>query len=935
MKAAVLNRIVSYGHWLPVRWMAQWHRDSPLLILRDQEVTLHRWLGDRFDAGAPFAQTQAGREGFARLLDAQPLTGRLHLLADMSAEELRTETVPRLRWANRTGLIEQRLERLFRQTPYRRADSQGGQTGTTEQILFSALTAPALVQPWLDPLLQRGLPIAGLWSMALLSRALMHAATPGARSSTHALWVCLTGAGQRQTYFHQGRTLVSRLIPHPPGGSAQTAAAIHAETGRTRQYLNTLRLLRREMPLEVTILCGPELADHLHRHPAPAPDCRMQPMLLEELAVRLGLPAAQHRFATHAPHLEGDECDNAEWLIAEQLLLHPPTNHYAPTARRPGPWTTWLTDRWSQGIHQTITPPANRLEASAPEATQRIGELLLAKKAISRHQLEIALAEQRRTGQPVGKVLIALEFIPEETMRDLLGEALEQETVDLTTRTQEAEALRYIPKGFARQHTVLPLEWDAQRQQLTVAMTNTFNMAVLDTLQTVLPKGVVVRPLLASESELLAAIDRFYGFDLSVDGILHEIETGEVDEKSLAVGTARFDHPMVRLVNALLLDAVRHEASDMHINPMAHCVQIRYRIDGVLQEVRILDRKFFPGLCVRIKVMGGMNIAESRIPQDGHFVSVLANTPVDFRLSTQPTVHGENIVLRLLNRSKGLLGLHELGLTDGNKAMVKQMTSRPYGIILVSGPTGCGKTTTLYALLNTLNAKKSNVMTLEDPVEYLLDAILQTAVNKAVDLDFSSGVRSILRQDPDIILVGEIRDLDTAQMALRAAMTGHPVYSTVHANSAVAAIPRLLNIGLRPDMLAGNIIGVLAQRLIRKLCVQCKRPTPTTEAERLWLGADETEGALPLYTAVGCPACHGTGYQGRLCVMEGLLIDDDFDDLISGNAPQGEYRRLARQKGMLTMNDLARRRVLEGTTSLEEVARVFGLTPEGGHLSHA
>ncbi|MBF0162261.1 MAG: Flp pilus assembly complex ATPase component TadA [Magnetococcales bacterium] len=697
-----------------------------------------------------------------------------------------------------------------------------------------------------------------------------------------------------------------------------------------------LRLLRRGTPLDVYVLCDPELAASLQQHPSPSTDCRIQPVLLHELAHRLGLQAAPQLFAPAAGLLEEREKSLADLLIGEHLLLQPPKSHYATATLLAGHSPTWLTRLWSTLRHPEGPLADAEALAGADEAeahkglvqpVRRIGEILLEKGAISRHQLEIAVTEQKRMGQPFGKVLIALGFISEEAMRDLLGEALEQETIDLSVCRQDEEAIRRIPKGFARRYNVLPLEWRGEGQQLTVAMANTLNMAVLDKLQALLPKEVVVRPLLASESELSSAIDRFYGVDLSVDGILRELETGEVDAEGLSVQTEAFDHPMVRLVNALLADAVRREASDMHINPMASFTQIRYRIDGVLQEARILNRTFFSGLSVRIKVMSGMDIAETRAPQDGHFTRVFANTTIDFRVSSQPTVHGENLVLRILNRSRGLLALHELGLAPENITLVRRAMGRPHGIILVTGPTGSGKTTTLYSMLSTLNAKKSNVMTLEDPVEYQLDAILQTSVNKAVDLDFASGVRSILRQDPDIILVGEIRDLDTAQMALRAAMTGHQVYSTLHANSAIAAISRLLNIGLRPDMLAGNIVAVLAQRLLRKLCVQCKRRLPPTPEEQQWL-AEGNDAALsaPIYGAVGCPACHGTGYKGRMCSMEGLLLDDAFDDLISRNAPQGEYRRLARQKGLQTMADFARRRVLDGTTSMEEVVRALGVT---------
>lgn len=942
---AILNGILLCNRMLPTHWMARLQIGSLLLIIRDKESAAYLWLGDRFDAGCSFAQTPEGLELFARFLETRSVSGAVYPLIDMLEEELRIETIPHLNWTNRAGLVAQRLERIFRYTPYRHAEFQGHQAGNVERVLFSALTAPTLVKPWLDLVLGRGLVVAGLWSAALLSRALMRTVT---QTSANSLWVSLTAAGQRQTYFHQGRTLVSRLIPHQQSSLEQIAAAIHTETNRTRLYLNLLRLLRREIPLDVYVLCDPELAQWLNRHPTPSKACRIHPVGMESLASQMGLLSAPQLFSPALTLFEGSERSYADLLMAEHLLLHPPANHYAPAKLLQTKPIAWLTAFWSRLRNRPLDQLPSAMqeggvapvgeageEARLTQPVRRIGDLLLEKEAITRHQLEIAVAEQKRIGQPFGKVLIALGFISEESMRDLLGEALEQETIDLGTCSKNMEAIQRVPRKFARRYGVLPLEWEAEGQQLTVAMANTLNMAVLDKLQSLLPKGVVVRPLLASESALLAAIDHFYGFDLSVDGILHEIETGEVNMESLPIDTEAFDHPMVRLVNALLADAVRHEASDMHINPMASFTQIRYRVDGVLQEARILNRKFFSGLSVRIKVMSEMNIAETRIPQDGHFASVIANTTIDFRVSTQPTVHGENIVLRILNRSKGLLSLQELGLTVENKSMVKRAMARPHGIILVTGPTGSGKTTTLYSMLSTLNAKKNNVMTLEDPVEYLLDSILQTAVNRTVDLDFSSGVRSILRQDPDIMLVGEIRDLDTAQMALRAAMTGHQVYSTMHANSAIAAISRLLNLGLRPDMLAGNIIGVLAQRLVRKLCPQCKRPVDATTFDRQWLATDlhntqegqqqDASALSPLYEAVGCLACNNTGYKGRLCIMEGILIDDAFDDLIASNAPQGAYRRLVRERGMLMLDDFGRSRVLDGTTSTEEIVRVLGL----------
>ncbi|MBF0131329.1 MAG: Flp pilus assembly complex ATPase component TadA [Magnetococcales bacterium] len=598
-------------------------------------------------------------------------------------------------------------------------------------------------------------------------------------------------------------------------------------------------------------------------------------------------------------------------LFAQFLLKTLPASHYKPK----------LPERTTaQNSLETSTLPTGK---AASQPVHRVGDLLVEMKVISEQQLDIALAEQKRLGYPIGKVLVTLGFISEERMRDLLGASLEQEIVDLNLGTFDSQALNYLPKHFAKRHNILPLDWNPTTRTLTVATANTFNMAALDKLQSLLPEDVHVKPKLASESELTAAIDSAYGIELSLEGILNELETGEVDSESLLEDEGNFSNPMLRLVNAMLTDAVKRNASDLHINPMANLIRIRYRIDGVLREARILNRKYLPALVVRIKVMSGLDITETRTPQDGHFSLEIANSSIDFRVSIQPTNHGENMVLRILDRNRRLVGLEQLGLNEEDIGAINRLMQRSEGIILVTGPTGCGKTTTLYAMLSRINTLEKNVMTLEDPLEIPLDAILQTSVNKAVDLDFASGVRSMLRQDPDIIMVGEIRDLETAEMALRAAMTGHQVFSTLHANSAMAAIFRLLNIGLRSDMLAGNITGIMAQRLVRKLCTQCRVPISPDP----YVGSffRDHPGSQPVYRSSGCRACENTGYNGRTCIMEILVIDDDFNDLISLNAPQADFRKLARERKLPIMADSGKKLVLEGVTSVDEVIRVLGM----------
>jgi len=562
---------------------------------------------------------------------------------------------------------------------------------------------------------------------------------------------------------------------------------------------------------------------------------------------------------------------------------------------------------------------------SAVAKPKRIGDLLIEKGILTQDQLNIALTEQKRSREQLGKIIVSLGFATEAVVRDVLGEALGQESVDLSKVIVDTEVLQLVGKDIARRFKMLPLSIDRHKGLLTVAMSDTFNVVAIDQLRALLGGELDITPVLAGESEIENAIDQLYGFELSVDGILHEIETGQVDYSSHAGESDEYSQPLVRLVDALLSDAVKKSASDIHFEPELGFLRIRYRIDGVLRQIRSLHQNYWSAIAVRLKVMSGMNIAETRAPQDGHISLTLFGRPIDFRVSAQPTTHGENIVLRILDRNKGIVPLDKLGLSDHALASLRLMMARPEGILLVTGPTGSGKTTTLYSMLNYVNDESVNIMTLEDPVEYPMPMIRQTSVNVSAKLDFASGIRSMLRQDPDIILVGEVRDEDTADMALRAAMTGHQVYSTLHTNSAVGAIPRLLDLGIVPDILAGNIIGIVAQRLIRKLCPHCRKADRPTELEHHLLGLEEDENPV-IYRAVGCEHCHQSGYRGRIAITELLKIDDDIDDLIARRASRKELHELAISKGFEPIAEDALRRVLDGSSTLEEVSRVVDLT---------
>ena len=555
-----------------------------------------------------------------------------------------------------------------------------------------------------------------------------------------------------------------------------------------------------------------------------------------------------------------------------------------------------------------------------------IGQILITQGVISEDQLRIALLEQMKSNQPVGKLLVSLGFVSEATLRDALGESLGQRSVDLAKSIVDPEALMLAPREVAKRHNFLALSYARAEQRLTIAIADPNNIVALDRLRALIHPDLQIETLLAGESEIARAIDQYYGHELSIDGILHEIETGEIDFRSLSASMDEYSQPVVRLVDALLTDAVKRDASDVHFEPEASFLRIRYRIDGILRQIRALHKSYWAAMAVRIKVMSGMNIAETRAPQDGRISINISGRAVDFRVAAQPTLHGENIVLRILDRQKGIVPLDGLGLDDYQLDLLKLMVARPEGIILVTGPTGSCKTTTLYSVLNHINDEGVNIMTLEDPVEYPMQMIRQTSVAESAKLDFANGIRSMMRQDPDIIFVGEIRDADTAEMAFRAAMTGHQVYSTLHTNSALGAIPRLLDIGVLPDIMAGNIIGIVAQRLVRRLCRNCRKPYPAEAHECKLLGRDAGRPPPVIYRAAGCEQCEYQGYRGRIAIMELLRLDTDLDDAISRRAPMREIRELAHAKGYRPLSDDGLRRVLDGSTSIEEVGRVIDLT---------
>ncbi|MDM8563169.1 GspE/PulE family protein, partial [Candidatus Marithioploca araucensis] len=542
---------------------------------------------------------------------------------------------------------------------------------------------------------------------------------------------------------------------------------------------------------------------------------------------------------------------------------------------------------------------------------------------ITKDQLKIALIEQKKKNEKLEKILINLGFVSEAVIRNLKGKSLGLSHIDLSQAVVDQEAIQKVPRNLAERYTILPISFDKETLILSVAMADVFNVLAIDQLSRL--EGInKVEPQLAGEAEILNAIDKWYGFELSIDGILEEIETGEIDILSV---NDEYSQPVVRLVDALISDAVKRDASDIHFEPEKGFLRIRYRIDGVLQQIRSLHKNYWSAIAVRIKVMADLNIAENRVPQDGRISLELVGRHIDFRVSVQPTVYGENIVLRILDSHKGIMTLEEIGLLEDNLTSLKLMMARPEGVILITGPTGSGKTTTLYSLLQHLNSEEVNIMTLEDPVEYVLGQVRQTAVNESVKFDFANGIRSMMRQDPDIILVGEIRDQDTAEMTFRAAMTGHQVYSTLHTNSAIGAIPRLLDIGVLPDIIAENTIGIAGQRLVRQLCQNCKQAYIPGKMHRklLNLSSSSTQKVIP-YRPTQCEQCDQRGYKGRIALMEICRVNESLQDIIAHRATTYDIKQHAKKMGFRTLAEDGIRRILEGVTSLDEVSRVVDLT---------
>lgn len=570
-------------------------------------------------------------------------------------------------------------------------------------------------------------------------------------------------------------------------------------------------------------------------------------------------------------------------------------------------------------------------DLEAKERTQRkpIGQKLIDKNLITPDQLEISLKIQReqKKNTMLGQILVEMGLITENTLAEILAEESGVRRFDIKKSIIDPALVKQVPKEIAVRYKAVPVLMEDN--VIYVAMTDVFNVLALDRIRRYFPKRFKLTPTHSSEKDLNDLINNYYDYELSIDGILKEMEALSSEDAKTLVSSANqqdgYINPTVRLIDALLVDAIQRSASDIHFEPEGQFIRLRYRVDGVLRLIRSFHREYWPAIVVRIKIISEMNITETRNPQDGRITMNVLGREVSFRVAAQPTIHGENIVLRILDKQKALLPLEQLGFNETNVKILHKALKRPEGVIIVTGPTGSGKSTTLYSILSFINKMDVNIMTLEDPVEYSLPIIRQSNIKENSGMDFASGVKSLLRQDPDIIFVGEIRDEETATMAVRAAMTGHQVYTSLHTNDAIGAIPRLIDIGVSPRILAGNIIAIVAQRLARKLCSFCKKERPADEFECKILSLDIEKRPM-VWDADGCEKCEHTGYKGRIAISEILLINDEIDELMYTGASKVKFYEAASRTEFVPMADDGVMKVLKGTTDVEELVGTIDMT---------
>ena len=556
---------------------------------------------------------------------------------------------------------------------------------------------------------------------------------------------------------------------------------------------------------------------------------------------------------------------------------------------------------------------------------KRLGEILVQWGVISPAGLEEALEQAHKKGSKIGETLVEMGLADSEDVTKALASQFDMEYIDLDTSTTTLINANIIPEDIVRKHMVLPLSQDGGK--LKVAITDPLDLETMDMLRFRL--NCELEPALASRTKMRTYLEKFVDRTVSIDATVSQLR--EADEAEISVISAADEEeldedaaPIVRLVTMLISEAVQMRASDIHVEPMVNRVRVRYRVDGVCVERDNIPKNLQGPVINRLKIMAGIDLAERRLPQDGRIKMAVGASNIDFRVSSLPAYHGESVVLRILRPESAELGVLALGLEDDSYQKFRSIIKRPNGIFLVTGPTGSGKTTTLYAALNELNRPDRKIITAEDPVEYNFAGINQVQVNEQIGLTFAGILRSMLRQAPNIILVGEIRDLDVAEVAIQAALTGHLVFSTLHTNDAPSAITRLIDMGVKPFLVASSIQAILAQRLIRVICKECKQPSTDTDPRvlsALGFRKDEIDG-LTLYKGAGCNNCNGSGYRGRQGIFEMLIMDSVIRELAFNRASLSELRKAARASGMKTLLDDGKMKIRNGVTTPEELVRI-------------
>lgn len=554
---------------------------------------------------------------------------------------------------------------------------------------------------------------------------------------------------------------------------------------------------------------------------------------------------------------------------------------------------------------------------------KRMGDMLVEERVITDEQLNYALKEQKKRKLKIGETLVDLGFIDELTIVKVLEKQLKVERIQLASIVIDPEILKLVSEQILRKYMVMPFEFHKSNPNvLRVAMADPLDIIAIDDIAII--TNLKIEPTVATPKEIATAIDKYYGnaeAKAVAERYTKEKETQNKGKEDETVYDDVNNSPIVLLVKAIIEQAVRQRASDIHIEPFEHTIRVRYRVDGILSEVMNYEINLLPAVVARIKIIGDMDISEKRKPQDGRITIIVDREEFDIRVSILPTVYGEKIVMRITSKKGLTKAKKELGFSDEEMQKFDLILKHPHGMILVTGPTGSGKSTTLYTALSELNTSEVNIITVEDPVEANIDGINQVQVNPKAEMTFATALRSILRQDPDIIMIGEIRDLETAEIAVRASITGHLVVSTLHTNSAASTITRLVDMGIEPYLIADATVGVIAQRLVRRLCPSCKKIHITEELEYELLGVDKND-ELTIYEPCGCHICNGTGYFGRIGLYEIMPISSRIKEIISRNGSANQIRDIALEEGMNTLQMSARKLVLEGITSVDEMKKI-------------